>query len=205
MGNHTACCMGPSWSLKYFLPVQAPYNVWLKLNNFQTQASFNILARRQSSAIWARTGHIRARRCMVPIRLLLVPYGFQNPYKSRMGSFDFLAHRCSETCMASAWAHITYLQCTCTCPLWKYRGHVRALYGSTGDMYVPFIEVQGTCTCYWDPMIKAHREPVESLYACDHAHRRWMISYGIPKGHRPVWLPKSYGPGIIHRFHVTKA
>ena len=39
-----------------------------------------------------------------------------------VGSFDFLviANRCSKIRMASARAHMTS---TCTCPLWKHRGH----------------------------------------------------------------------------------
>ena len=28
-------------------------------------------------------------------------------------------------------------------------------------------------------------------------HIKRLISYGLPKGHRPVWLPKSYGPGPV--------
>ena len=41
---------------------------------------------------------------------------------------------------------------------WKHRGHAR----------------------YCDLILKAHRESIESLYACDHACRRRMISYGPP-------------------------
>ena len=35
---------------------------------------------------------------------------------------------------------------------------------------------------------KAHRMP----YACDHAHHRRLISYGLKMGHRPIRLPKYY-------------
>ena len=44
---------------------------------------------------------------------------------------------------------------------------------------------------------KKNRLHIERPYICDHAHRRRMISYGLPKGHSPVRLPKSYGPGPL--------
>ena len=44
---------------------------------------------------------------------------------------------------------------------------------------------------------KKNRLHIERPYVCDHAHRRRMISYGLPKGHRPVRLPNSYGPGPL--------
>ena len=108
--------------------------------------------------------------------------GSQNPYGSFMGRFDVLAYICSKPRIASARVHMTS---TCTCPFWKHRGHACV------------IEIR---------CLKQREKPVK---ACVQAHmtarRRWMISYGIPKGHRPVRLPKSYGPGITSRFQVNKA
>ena len=97
----------------------------------------------------------------------------------RMGNLDWFCVWVFKTLITSARAHMTYVHA----PYGFHRGRVSVL----------------------DPWLKAHKDPIESPYACDHVHRRRMISYGIPKSHRPVRLPKSYGPGITYRSHMMKA
>ena len=54
---------------------------------------------------------------------------------------------------------------------------------------------------------KTHREPIELAYACDHVNHTRVISYMyvLLKCHRPVQLPKSYGPGTTRMSPVTSA
>ena len=99
-----------------------------------------------------------------------------------------------EICTGSEWAVRLILRMGVQNPYASARAH-RAPYG-THMGHVRVVEIHG--------LRKVHIEQIESAYACDHIHRKRMISYGIPKGHRPVRLPKSYGSGITRRSHTTK-
>ena len=48
---------------------------------------------------------------------------------------------------------------------------------------------------------RTHREPGKRMWQL---HRRRVISYGLPKDHSPLWLPKSYEPGhTVGLMHAT--
>ena len=110
----------PARSLKYFGPIRVPYNVWLKAEQLSDTGFlplWPIDSHPQYGPIWVtyrptgiwipfgfKDNHIQPPPCGSPYRFLTE---LQNPYGSRMGSFDFLAYRCSKTCMASARTHMT--------------------------------------------------------------------------------------------------
>ena len=92
--------------------------------------------------------------------------------------------------------------------LWVIAWHLDLLCMDT----IELVAESWACTTFWHwlPTIlgqyrflqfhgqsthRTHRMP----YACDHAHYRRVISYRLPTGLWPVWLPKTYGPMTTRR------